>query len=51
MSRPDYSFEGFEDPGYTVLTTGISGKTKDVCISLKNPKRYEEEIPEILRFR
>jgi len=51
MSRPDYSFEGFIDPGYTSITTGVEGKTRDACVSLKHPKEYEKTIPELLRAR
>ncbi len=51
MSRPDYSFENFVDPGYTAFTTGIDGKTRDACISLRNPKEYEEVISKLLRIR
>ena len=51
MLRPNYNFEEFIDPGYTTFTTGIESNKKDVCISLKNPKDYEDSIPELLRIK
>ena len=51
MLRPNYNFEEFIDPGYTTFTTGIESNKKDVCISLKTPKDYEDSIPELLRIK
>lgn len=48
IERPDFAFEGYQDPGYTVITTGMSSGKKDVYISLKNPKGSKEAISAIL---
>ena len=48
IERPDNSFEGYGDPSYTTITTGIDTETKDVYISLKNPRDYKTSISEIL---
>ena len=48
IERPDTSFEKYSEPGYTVITTGISTGKSDLYISLKSPKNYKETIPQIL---
>ncbi len=48
MERPEYSFEAYSDPGYTVITTNQNGGKKQAYLSLKNPRSYKETIPEIL---
>ncbi len=48
MERPNYNFELYGDPGYTVLTTHLETEESDVYISLKNPKDYKTAIPELL---
>ncbi len=54
IERANYSFEGYSDPGYTVITTGDTytanntAKELNTYIALKNPKEYETSIPEIL---
>ena len=48
IERPDTSFEKYSEPGYTVITTGISTGRSDLYISLKSPKNYKETIPQIL---
>lgn len=51
IERPDTSFEKYSEPGYTVITTGISTGRSDLYISLKSPKNYKETIPQILRIQ
>ena len=48
IKRPDTSFEKYSEPGYTVITTGISTGRTDLYISLKSPKDYKETIPQML---
>ena len=48
MERPGYGFEQYGDPGYSVITTNLNEKSKNVYISLKNPKEYKEVIPMLL---
>ena len=50
MERPNYSFEEYSDPGYSAFTTEIEGETKDVYVTLKNPKNYEKSITELLEI-
>lgn len=50
IERPDFSFEDYSDPGYTVITTGntkTSTNQLDVYVALVNPKEYREAIPEM----
>ncbi len=53
IDRPSYSFESFEEPGYSIITTNMNKNNmqNDVYISLKNPKNYEKDIPELLRIK
>ena len=48
IKRPNYSFEGYSDPGYTIISTNISQGNKNVYISLKNPREYKKDIANIL---
>ena len=48
IERPNYSFETFGDPGYTIISTNINDGTEDAFISLKNPKEYKTSIANIL---
>lgn len=48
MERPNYYFESYSDPGYTVFTTNMNKSTKDTYITLKNPKDYKNSITELL---
>ncbi len=48
IERPDYSFENYSCPAYTIITTGINTEKKDVYLSLKNPRGYKTSIPQIL---
>lgn len=48
MERPNYNFERYSDPGYTVFTTSMDRNIKDAYISLKNPKDYKNSITELL---
>ena len=48
MERPNYSFEIYSDPGYTIISTNINDGREDVFISLKNPKEYKTSIVNIL---
>lgn len=48
IERPNYSFEIFSDPGYTIISTNIKDGAEDVFISLKNPREYKTSITNIL---
>ena len=48
IERPNYSFEIFSDPGYTIISTNINDGIEDAFISLKNPKEYKTSIANIL---
>ena len=48
IERPDYNFEGYSSPGYTVITSGINKGKKDIFVSLKKPLDYKIGIPELL---
>lgn len=48
IKRPDNSFEDYSTPGYTVITTGINQKHKDIYVTLKNPTNYQTSISQIL---
>lgn len=48
IKRPDNSFEDYSTPGYTVITTGINQKYKDIYVTLKNPTNYQTSISQIL---
>lgn len=51
IERPDYSFEDYSDPGYTVLTSGINGDAKDIYVTLNKPSDYKISITEMLRCK
>lgn len=51
MERPKYQFEDYGDCGYTVVTTNIKTKKSNAYITLKDPKKYEESICEILGIK
>lgn len=51
IERPEYYFEGYSEPGYTVISTGIQSDIKDVYIALKDPSDYKESITNLLRCR
>ncbi len=48
IERPEYSFESYRDPGYTVITTNMNAEAKNAYISLKNPREYKTSITELL---
>lgn len=48
IERPNYSFENYNIPGYTTITTNIDSNNKKLYISLNNPKNYKEDIAQIL---
>lgn len=48
IKKPDVSFEGYSDPGYTIISIGINEGEKDLYVSLKNPKQFKTDIPELL---
>lgn len=48
IERPNYSFEIYSDPGYTIISTNINEGREDAFISLKNPKEYKTSIANIL---
>lgn len=48
IERPNYYFEIFSDPGYTIISTNINDGIEDAFISLKNPKEYKTSIANIL---
>lgn len=49
MKDHGYNFEGYSDPGYTVISTGMKSELKDIYVALKDPKEYETSITELLR--
>lgn len=48
IERPEYNFESFRDPGYTVITTNMNTEAKNAYISLKNPREYKTSLTELL---
>ncbi len=48
MERPDLSFENYDDPGYTAITTNSEFGTNRVFIVLQNPNDYKGAISRIL---
>ena len=48
IERPEYSFENYGDPGYTIISTNINNGKQNLYITLKNSHKYKETIPEIL---
>ena len=48
IERPEYSFEDYGDPGYTIISTNINIGEQNIYIALKNSHKYKETIPEIL---
>ena len=48
IERPNYSFETYSAPSYTVITTNMDEGHTNVYLSLKNPKEYKTSISELL---
>lgn len=48
IERPNYGFEEYSDPGYTIITTGIEFGENDIYMSLKSPKDYKESLTQLL---
>lgn len=48
IERPNISFEGFSESGYTIISTEWEQGENDFYISLKKPKEYKSSIPELL---
>lgn len=48
ISRPNYNFESYSSPSYTVITTNMNNGNKNIYITLKQPKDYKVSIAEIL---
>ena len=48
IERPNYNFENYSDPGYTIISNNINSGTEEAYISLKNPKEYKTSIANIL---
>ena len=48
IERPNYHFEPYSAPAYTVITTNMNKGEKDIYISLKNPSEYKISIPNLL---
>ena len=48
IERPDRSFEQTYEPGYTIISTGISEGENNIYLSLKDPKDYQTSLPELL---
>lgn len=48
IERPGVSIEGYGEVGYTALSTGIESEDTNLYISLKEPRKYEEIIPQLL---
>ena len=53
IERPARSFESYVSAGYTVITTGLEDNNTrtDLYAALKNPKKYETVLPDILRIK
>ncbi len=51
IKKPDVSFEGYSEPGYTAISIGINEGQKDLYVSLKNPKQFKTDIPELLGIK
>ena len=51
MERPNYNFEDYSAPGYTIATTDMNEGNRNVYIALKNPFQYQSSISEILGAR
>lgn len=51
IERANYSFEGYGDAGYTIITTKMQEEDmkSDLYVALKKPKNYEKEITNLLR--
>ncbi len=48
IERPEYEFEKYSDPGYSVITTNFNEGSKEIYISLKKPKDYKTVLPMLL---
>ncbi len=48
IERPNYSFETYSDPGYTIITTNLKQGNKEAYVVLKEPKEYKASIPGIV---
>ena len=48
IERPNYEFERYSDPGYTIISTNINSDKNDVFIELKKPKEYQTAISNIM---
>ncbi len=48
MERPNYYFETYSDPGYTVISTNIYTGKQNAYLSLKNPRDYQNAITNLL---
>lgn len=48
IERPNYSFENYTAPSYTVITTNMDEGHTNVYLSLKDPKEYKTSISELL---
>lgn len=48
LEKPNISFEGFSESGYTIISTGLEQGENNLYLSLKNPKEYKSSIPELL---
>ncbi len=48
IERPNYNFEEYVCPGYTIITTNINSGNKNAYITLKNARDCKTVIPNIL---
>lgn len=48
IERPNYEFERYSDPGYTIISTNINSDENDAFIELKKPKEYQTAISNIM---
>ena len=48
IERPNMDFEGYSDPGYTVITTQDTQGKEKLFISFKNPYEYKSTVVNIL---
>lgn len=50
IQRPNYYFEDYIDPGYTIITNQLNSETFDLYLALAHPKDYRKSISELLNI-
>lgn len=48
IERPNTNFEGYSDPGYTIITTQDTQGKENIYLSFKNPYDYKNSITNIM---